>query len=128
MPTWCNNIMYWSFFSSTCFGHMRLKHVELKKLQYITLLHQVGISLYFKLPVFGRWTEWTAWGQIFVEWEPQNSKQSLLASCWTLHLADGVDSLRSQQSCQPQRSGITTSLTVTERCSCLLAIYFICVN
>ena len=27
-------------------GRMCLKHVKLKKLQYITLLHQVGISLY----------------------------------------------------------------------------------
>jgi len=28
-------------------GLMRPKHVELRKLQQITLLHQVGISLYF---------------------------------------------------------------------------------
>jgi len=23
MPTWCNNVIYWSFFSSTCFGRIR---------------------------------------------------------------------------------------------------------
>jgi len=141
MPTWCNNVMYWSFCSSTCFvhicpssgtldvelqhmvfctefvdgwwswepllrscvqcgwcratrhhphrthdlhsgsqdhhpstnwvqkticcnltssapddGHMCPKHVELQKLQYITLLHQVGISRYFMMKVRGQTT------------------------------------------------------------------------
>ena len=23
MPTWCNNVIYWSFFCSTCFGRIR---------------------------------------------------------------------------------------------------------
>jgi len=23
MSTWCNNVIYWSFFSSTCFGYIR---------------------------------------------------------------------------------------------------------
>jgi len=35
-------------------GSMHPKHVELKKLQYITLLHQVGISLYFMMKTRGQ--------------------------------------------------------------------------
>jgi len=108
MPTWCNNVICWSFFRSTCFGRkrpssraldvkshgtfqtgqttyatalrttthpqtgkticcnltsnapddgrMRPKHVDLKKLQQITLLHQVGISLYFMMKMHGQTT------------------------------------------------------------------------
>ena len=37
-------------------GRMRQKHVELKKLQQITLLHQVGISLYFMMKMHGQTT------------------------------------------------------------------------
>ena len=94
MLTWCNNVIHWSFLSSTCFGRirpssvvqdvklqhmvfgtlknegtwsvcivatitssvpdnglMRPKNVELRKLQWIILLHQVGISLYFMMKI-----------------------------------------------------------------------------
>jgi len=37
-------------------GRMRPKHVELKKLQQITLLHEVGISFYFTMKMHGQTT------------------------------------------------------------------------
>jgi len=36
--------------------HMRPKHFKLRKLQEITLLHQVGISLYFMMKMHGQTT------------------------------------------------------------------------
>jgi len=122
MPTSCNNVICWSFLSSTCFGYirpssgaldvelqhtvfctqfvggwwsweplrrscvrcgwcratttnwvqkticcnltsnapddvrMRPKHVELRKLEQIAFLHQVGISLYFMMKMHGQTT------------------------------------------------------------------------
>ena len=37
-------------------GRIRPKHVELRKLQYIKMLHQVGISLCFLMKIHGEIT------------------------------------------------------------------------
>jgi len=41
LPTWCNNVIYWSFFSSTCFGRIRPSSGALEvKLQHMVFCTQ----------------------------------------------------------------------------------------